>query len=348
MVQRKIKMKQILDYIEAHARKSGRQQAIKDLQTGLYLLNRKNGNKINIEIDGDYGTQTHGFLENACKSYPAQAIQSMIKRAAVSNVIFDTKNNKKLNTERQVEQVFNNFNDETVVLKGGISNVRYVWSCDGDNPCDECAALDGQEFDNLDDVPDRPHPNCQCTVYPIQDKKEDEDEECDCLEDLFDEAEELANDGESLIGEIENAISDLASFLNEKFIEPVRNTIEECIDLLDQIVGTVQDFVQNYQDMKEANTIGADKYFHAKANCDGTQRGELGEEIAKGISDLREWTDYYRNIYEKGMSEAESAKDIYEDQQANEFGRQQGREYPDIPCDVLIDVLRPRGLPDRY
>ena len=38
--------------------------------------------------------------------------------------------------------------------------------------------------------------------------------------------------------------------------------------------------------MKDANTIGADKYFHSKANCDGAKRGELGAKVAKGISDF--------------------------------------------------------------
>ena len=58
---------------------------------------------------------------------------------------------------------------EGVVLKGGISNVRYIWHSEqGEHTCDECAELDGQEFDMFDDIPEKPHPNCQCTLERIE------------------------------------------------------------------------------------------------------------------------------------------------------------------------------------
>ncbi len=76
----------------------------------------------------------------------------------------------------------NNFNTqdeqedlENVVLKGGISNVRYVWHSEhGEHTCDDCLELDGHEFDIFDEVPERPHPNCQCTIEVV--KEEDEDD----------------------------------------------------------------------------------------------------------------------------------------------------------------------------
>jgi hypothetical protein len=35
--------------------------------------------------------------------------------------------------------------DDTV-LKGGISNIRYIWHTNGDNPCELCEGLDGNEY----------------------------------------------------------------------------------------------------------------------------------------------------------------------------------------------------------
>ncbi len=59
------------------------------------------------------------------------------------------------------------------VLKGGISNVKYVWhSENGENTCEECKALDGTEYDFDEEVPQRPHPNCKCTVEVVEDKTE--------------------------------------------------------------------------------------------------------------------------------------------------------------------------------
>jgi len=59
--------------------------------------------------------------------------------------------------------------------------IGYVWVADGD-ACDECQALNGTKYESEDDIPDEPHPNCQCTIEPIyadelQDEDEDEEEE---------------------------------------------------------------------------------------------------------------------------------------------------------------------------
>lgn len=38
--------------------------------------------------------------------------------------------------------------------------------------------------------------------------------------------------------------------------------------------GAIDDFWRNYNDMRNANTIGGDKYFHCKANCEAARRGQ--------------------------------------------------------------------------
>ena len=38
--------------------------------------------------------------------------------------------------------------------------------------------------------------------------------------------------------------------------------------------------------MVKVQKEGADKYYHAKANCEGGQRDKFGELTAKAISDL--------------------------------------------------------------
>ncbi|MCL2162001.1 MAG: hypothetical protein FWH56_09010, partial [Betaproteobacteria bacterium] len=51
------------------------------------------------------------------------------------------------------------------------------------------------------------------------------------------------------------------------------------------------DFIRNYRDMREANTIGGDKYFHCKANCEASKRGAYGKWTAEKLSNGREWFD---------------------------------------------------------
>ena len=83
-----------------------------------------------------------------------------------------------------------------------------------------------------------------------------------------------------------------------------------------EAAGTVNDFRRNYRDMVRANTIGADKVFHCRANCEGSSRGDFGESLSRGISNAREATDRLR-----GDPASASASD----QKANRAGIAGGR-----------------------
>ena len=105
-----------------------------------------------------------------------------------------------------------------------------------------------------------------------------------------------------------------------------------------QAEGAYRDFLRNYGDMRDANTINADKYFHCKANCEATKRGPIGEDMACRISDAREWFDQYV----KGDPASASAAD----QAANLYGRSNASSA--ATCEAVCATLRPNGLPSRY
>lgn len=64
------------------------------------------------------------------------------------------------------------------VLKGGVVYYHYVWhSENGENTCDECKKLDGQVFEMDEEIPERPHPNCRCTVEIVEGEIETDGEE---------------------------------------------------------------------------------------------------------------------------------------------------------------------------
>ena len=98
------------------------------------------------------------------------------------------------------------------------------------------------------------------------------------------------------------------------------------------------DFYKNYRDMRDANTIGADKYFHCKANCEAVSRGQGGEDAACTMSDSREWFD--QNI--KGDPASASAAD----QAANIFGRSNATRSQS--CSQVCASFRPNGLPQGF
>jgi RHS repeat-associated protein len=106
-----------------------------------------------------------------------------------------------------------------------------------------------------------------------------------------------------------------------------------------QAAGAMRDFLRNYDNMRSANTIGGDKYFHCMANCEATRRGPMGETTACLISDVREWTD--QNI--KG----DSASASLADQVANAIGRS-GALSSSQSCRAVCSGFRPNGLPSIY
>lgn len=117
-------------------------------------------------------------------------------------------------------------------------------------------------------------------------------------------------------------------------------------DQLSEAAGAVTDFTRNYRDMRQANTIGADKYFHCKANCEASQRGEIGRVISKFISEGREATDVLIKHDPIAASRADRA--------ANYVGRRGGvmirHPSPGSPstCSEVCKDLRPAALDKKY
>ena len=87
-------------------------------------------------------------------------------------------------------------NIETILLKGGISYNKYIWhSENSEDTCDVCKSLDGKEFDFYEEVPERPHPNCRCTVEIVEDTSSNGD---------FERAKEENDDTNKISSENQN------------------------------------------------------------------------------------------------------------------------------------------------
>ena len=99
-------------------------------------------------------------------------------------------------------------------------------------------------------------------------------------------------------------------------------------------LGALGDFWGNYDDMLDANTIGADKFFHCMANCEAARRGISGAIVANVISELREITD------EHIKGDPRSACD--DDRRANDIGRTGGTGCQ--PCSKVCGQFKPIGL----
>ena len=121
-----------------------------------------------------------------------------------------------LENEAQMEKD----NISNIVLKGYVSNNRYVWhSENGEHTCELCSSLDGKKFDYYDEVPERPHPNCRCYVEIISEddnkhspQQGSGEEPCDCvsqLDDLITQIDDAVQSAESFSATIEDDIVDI-------------------------------------------------------------------------------------------------------------------------------------------
>lgn len=104
---------QIKQFLQKHINYVGEKQAIKDLQTGLSLLNKKRRQsplpwKNILKEDGVFGPKTQTCLLDACKNYTPRVIRKYILKGIQNNVIFDTKNNGLINTRELIQDILSN------------------------------------------------------------------------------------------------------------------------------------------------------------------------------------------------------------------------------------------------
>jgi RHS repeat-associated protein len=121
---------------------------------------------------------------------------------------------------------------------------------------------------------------------------------------------------------------------------PVRWTDPRGEDSLDAFLC----FMRNFNDMKEANTIGADKYFHCKANCCAARKSSKA--CARRISDFREdFQDY------DPRGDNSNPTDRVNDRALDELANQLGRDKSDNrlqSCRTVCFQYRVNGLPEKY
>lgn len=112
-------IQEVLDFLQKHIRKVGTEQAVKDFQRGLNILNKYNKkslieSKQPVEEDGILGNQTYSCLSNICRNYSPMIIKKYITRGAVNNAIFETKNDKRINTDKKVINICNELQKERI------------------------------------------------------------------------------------------------------------------------------------------------------------------------------------------------------------------------------------------
>lgn len=165
---------------------------------------------------------------------------------------------------------------ENKVLKTGITYNKYVWhSENSEHTCDKCKELDGQVFDFYDEVPERPHPNCKCTVEVVEDDESkpqtpnDNEEPCDTIDEL-----------EAMISDIEGNIKETEHLLSE---------VETDVQDLENDVLRVQKLIQDANDTLESLS---EEYGKHLPNCENNVDNDYGYMYAKKAK----WQTYLHDV----------------------------------------------------
>ena len=236
-----------------------------------------------------------------------------------------------------------------IVLKGGISNVKYVWhSENGEKTCDKCKALDGTTYDFADEVPERPHPNCKCHVEIVEDKKAKKSDICDChkfinqINGILDEINTLRE----VIAIKQSNILELMSYNLSLAGEQIGQWLLEQYSQMDNVLG---DLTSAFVESRENIYANSDKYYHMKAYCKVAQReSEIANMIAQGIGLIREAGQGLISLASQEASFYEAVKDFREDIRANQTGTAIGKNYPSADIDSVLQMLWPDILDQIY
>lgn len=242
-------------------------------------------------------------------------------------------------------------NISNTVLKGGISNSRYIWRSEhGENTCEKCLSLDGQEFEFYDEVPERPHPNCRCHVEIVEDdntnpkpKKEDE-EACDCYK-FIEQIDELLNKIDSL----REIVAIRSKYFAEQLPYNISLKLEQAwqyiLEQYTQLDNALGDLARNFVESRENIFENSDKYYHTKGHCQVAQREEsISREIAEGAGYFREFGQFLANIITQEHSIIEAYKDGMADIKANKTGIELGKNFPNDDCEVILKTVWPHDL----
>lgn len=252
----------------------------------------------------------------------------------------------------RISNLIDNFNatEEGTVLKGGISNTRYVWVAE-DGACDDCMALDGTEYDNPDDAPIPLHPNCKCSIEEVYDEESDETEDnedgepCDVadqVDEMFCEvdAEEAELEGEN--DEAESLIETINEILVQPICQGLTNAANAVVDAFAEAKQAYDIFVEKKSEMEQYR--GYDKYYHAKANCEATELGTIGELTAHILSAAKEAKDIFKKTIVQGKDVVDVWNDSLNDIGADVYGIEQGHRcrYCDFTEQDVKDVFKGR------
>lgn len=229
-----------------------------------------------------------------------------------------------------------NLNDENIVLEGGINNSKYVWHTEP-NACKECQELDGTIYYTKEDIPEKPHPNCKCSIEEIP----MDEETCDCSK-FIQQIDEMLNQIDKLREIISIRSSNLLEILSYDLSIRLENWGHSILEKFAQYDNFLGDLTSSFVESRENIYENSDKYYHMKAYCKvGQREDEIAGKIAIGVGQFRELFQGVMSLITEEKSLTEAIQEYTEDTNANNQGYNLGKQIPEADCDVIINRVFP-------
>ena len=123
------------------------------------------------------------------------------------------------------------------------------------------------------------------------------------MDDLFEQIDSLVSSAENLLNEVKDYIKYFSDLLQQKVQNSHAKTIlDNCADALNQIIGTISDFIKDYGNIR-------DKFYHTKVKCNNSIRTELSRILQKAIREYEKIVELLKNILDKGSKAVPTTED---------------------------------------
>lgn len=244
------------------------------------------------------------------------------------------KNGMQNYAETEAKNLMNLSDENSTVLEGGISNIKYIWRTEP-NACEKCQELDGTEYNSKEDIPQKPHPNCKCYIEEVK----DDDEMCDCSK-FIQKINEILNEIEKLREVITIQSSNITQQLYYSLSIELENVGQSLLEEYSQYDNLLGDLASSFVESRENIFENSDKYYHMKAYCKvGQRENEIDSMIGLGAGKFRELLQGVISVITREKSFTEAVKEYHEDMNANKKGHELGRNFPTTDCEDIIKTF---------
>ena len=137
------------------------------------------------------------------------------------------------------------------VSKSNATGVIFEWISES-TACETCKSLNGTRYNSIEDIPDRPHPNCKCYVKDVHIGSED--------------YEVLQREIDKLYGDLSSLRDQILTSMNEEESDIQNSAIQDLLDEVYVFEYDLDEVSSDIEQVSEEDSTGNFEKFNVKIN----------------------------------------------------------------------------------